>query len=142
MEKDVMIRINGISTQSEDQESADVVEFFTSGRYSRDEDSYYITYAESEITGLEGTTTTLKVDPACVTLMRSGAVRSHMVFEKDHKHFSYYETPYGSVMVGVNAFRLVNDLNEHGGNLEVDYSVDIDSSEAGVSAFRINVREQ
>lgn len=41
---------------------------------------YYIAYEESELTGLEGTKTTVKLDGKTVALIRTGTFPSHMLF--------------------------------------------------------------
>ena len=46
---------------------------------------YYIAYEESELTGLEGTKTTVKLDGKTVALIRTGTFPSHMLFAEDHR---------------------------------------------------------
>ena len=56
---------------------------------------YYIAYEESELTGLEGTKTTVKLDGKTVTLIRTGTFPSHMLFSEDERHVGLYQTPIG-----------------------------------------------
>ena len=49
---------------------------------------YYIAYEESELTGLEGTKTTVKLDGKTVALIRTGTFPSHMLFAEDERHVS------------------------------------------------------
>ena len=56
---------------------------------------YYIAYEESELTGLEGTKTTVKLDGKTVTLIRTGTFPSHMVCSEDERHIGLYQTPIG-----------------------------------------------
>ena len=58
MKKDVIISLVG--TQENDGEK-DKIELITEGSMYKKGDSYYITYKESQLTGMEGTTTTVKV---------------------------------------------------------------------------------
>ena len=60
MEKDVVISIKG--TQRYDNNDPDVIELVTQGRLTREGESYTLSYQESELTGLEGTLTTIQVD--------------------------------------------------------------------------------
>ena len=46
---------------------------------------YYIAYEESELTGLEGTKTTVKLDGKTVALIRTGTFPSHMLFAEDER---------------------------------------------------------
>ena len=103
---------------------------------------YTLSYQESEITGLEGTLTTLQVEPDCITLMRMGEFNSQMVFQPGRRHFSMYDTPYGALSIGVNTKKMRADLDENGGEIEIDYAIEIDHAVAGENTFRIDVREK
>ena len=52
-----------------------------------------------------------------------------------------YNTPYGAMTIGVNTRHLLARLTDQGGDIEVDYSVEVDHALAGRNIFRINVRE-
>lgn len=141
MEKDVIISIRGM--QDMDGVGDDAIELVTEGRLSSPGgDEYLLSYAESELTGLGGTTTTLSIQDGRVTLVRSGEVNSQMIFEEGKRHLSLYETPYGALSVGVNTRRMDLRLGESGGELEIDYAIEIDHAVAGENLFRIQVREQ
>ena len=61
MEKPVIISIRGVQTLEEGQE--DVMELVTQGILRQEEGELSLTYLESELTGLEGTTTTFHITP-------------------------------------------------------------------------------
>lgn len=141
MEKDVIISIRGM--QDFEGVGNDAIELVTEGRLRQEgEAGFLLTYAESELTGLDGTTTTFQIDQDKVTLMRTGEVNSQMVFEEGKRHLSLYETPYGALTVGVNTRRMNLNLDAAGGDIEIDYAIEIDHTVAGENLFRINVREQ
>ena len=139
MEKAVVISVKGI--QKYEGAPPDVVELVTAGRLSRDGESYTLSYQESELTGLGGTLTTIQVDGEQVTLMRVGEFNSQMVFQEGRRHLSMYNTPYGAMAIGVHTRHLLAELNDQGGDIEVDYSIEVDHALAGRSVFRINVKE-
>ena len=139
MEKDVVISIKG--TQRYDNNDPDVIELVTQGRLTRDGESYTLSYQESELTGLEGTLTTIQVDGGQVTLMRVGEFTSQMVFQEGRRHLSMYNTPYGAMAIGVNTRHLLAELNDQGGDIEIDYSIEIDHALAGRSVFQIKIKE-
>ena len=117
------------------------MELVTPGRLVRDaQGRYTISYEESELTGLEGTTTVLQIEGGRVTLLREGSVNSQMVFEEGCRHLSMYETPYGALSVGINTRRMKNTVGEDGGDLEIDYAVEIDNLLAGQNLFRMSVK--
>ena len=63
-----------------------------------------------------------------------------MTFEKEEALF-LYETPYGAATLGVNTHRLKTVFGEHGGDMELEYALDIDNMRLGINAFKINVKE-
>ena len=74
---------------------------------------YYIAYEESELTGLEGTKTTVKLDGKTVTLIRTGTFPSHMLFSEDERHVGLYQTPVGSEMaIATHTSRVHNTIGE------------------------------
>ena len=76
-----------------------------------------------------------------MTLMRMGEFNSQMVFQEGRRHLSMYNTPYGAMSVGVNTRHLLADLSDKGGDIEIDYAIEIDHAIAGRSVFQIKVRE-
>ena len=112
MDKEVVISIKGI--QKYEGALPDVVELVTAGRLVREGSSYTLSYQESELTGLEGTLTTIQVDGEQVTLMRVGEFNSQLVFQEGRRHFSMYNTPYGAMTIGVNTRHLLAQLTDQG----------------------------
>ena len=104
MEKPVIISIRGVQSLEPGEE--DVMELVTQGVLRQEEgEGFSLSYLESELTGLEGTTTTFRIAPDRITLRREGTLNSEMIFQEGQKHVSLYETPYGGLMLGVNTHR-------------------------------------
>ena len=139
MEKEVVISIKGM--QQYEGALPDAVELVTAGRLARDGTGYTLSYQESELTGLEGTLTTIQVDGGQVTLMRVGEFNSQLVFQEGRRHLSMYNTPYGAMSIGVKTRHLMASLTDQGGDIEVDYTIEVDHALAGRTVFRINVKE-
>ena len=137
--KDVIISIKG--TQAPHLADEDSIELITGGEYRHDAPETVFTYLESEVTGMEGTRTTFHVRPDMVTLTREGATNAQMVFEPGKKHVFLYETPYGAMSMGVDTRRLVSALGADGGEMAIDYTIDVDSVVVSENSFVINVRE-
>lgn len=137
--RDVIISITGV--QNDPNGGKDSVELVTTGQYGIENDEIRFTYEESELTGLDGTRTTFTISPMGVVLRREGSLNSEMVFQQGRKNFFLYETPYGSATMGVDTRRIDTQLDEHGGNLELDYDIDFNHTPMGRNKFKINVRE-
>ena len=133
MEKDVVISIKGM--QKYEGTASDTIELVTQGRLMRDGSCYTLTYQESEVTGLEGTLTTILVEDEQVTLMRAGEINAQMVFQEGRRHLSMYNTPYGAMAIGVNTHHLLAEVDDKGGDIEIDHAI------AGRNVFQIKVKE-
>lgn len=140
MHKDVLISIKG--TVISEGAEPDIIELVTAGKYYARCGNYYISYKESEATGLEGVTTTLKVDgQSSVTLIRNGSARSRMILEKGRRHLCQYDTGYGPLMVGVSGTRIRSTLGDLGGELDFYYTLDVNSSLLSENQVSVQVRE-
>ena len=141
MNEDFLIRIDGRMEQGDESDS---VQLMTRGSFVRRGGSFFITYKESETTGYEGCTTTVKVakDESKVSMTRFGPAAGQLVVEKGIRHLCHYDTGYGPMMIGVSGDRVVSELGDHGGRLEFAYSLDVNTLLASENAVYINVREQ
>ncbi len=139
MNKNVIISVKG--TQYNEDQDANAIELVTEGKYYKDGNTYYITYDESEVTGMSGTTTTLKVADGTILLSREGSVNSQFVFQQGQKHVSYYDTEYGAFTISVLANEVDININDHGGEIRVWYQMEIDNNQAGDNDFLMSIRE-
>ena len=120
----------------------DETELMTEGTMVLTEDGMVLSYEESELTGMEGTTTTFEIKGPRVTLTRSGAVNSQMVFEEGRQHTSLYETPFGELSVDIQTSELKHNLTERGGLMEIKYSIAVEHTVTGRNCFKIRVRRK
>lgn len=137
MEKAVVISVKGI--QKYEGAPPDVVELVTEGILARYGKSYTLSYQESELTGMEGTLTTIQVEGEQVSMLRVGEYNTQMVFQTGRRHLSVYNTPYGAMEVGVNTRHLLAELKEDSGIIEVDYDIEVDHALAGRNAVQIEI---
>ena len=87
---------------------------------------FTIRYEESELSGMEGTTTELifsKNEPSLVTLRRTGTVRCAIVMEEHRQHSGVYQTPVMPLDLTVTTHSLTNTITEDGGVLDAYYSI-------------------
>ncbi|AFS77242.1 calycin-like domain-containing protein [Gottschalkia acidurici 9a] len=126
--KEVTLKIIGIQTTSDGEE--DTMELTTRGKFYEKLGSYFIVYDESEISGMEGATTTLKIQGRKVLMKRFGTSNSSMIFERGKKHTCEYATPYGNMDMDVVTNHIDVDVNENGtGKIEIKYKLNIMGSE-------------
>ena len=142
MEKSVILSIRGQQT-FDDNSKPEVIELVTEGTLTDHRDGKFtVRYQESQLTGLEGTRTTIQVQPDSVCILREGQVNSQMVFEEGRRHLTMYNTPYGAMAIGVNTRKMKVDLDETGGSIEIDYALEVDHAVAGQNLFQIYVRSR
>ena len=120
----------------------DATELMTDGVLEMTEDGLRFSYQETELTGMEGTTTTFEVLGKKVILKRSGTVNSQMVFEEGKQHTSLYETPFGEMSVDIQTSRLLHNLTERGGVMEIKYSIAVEHTVTGRNCFKIRVKRK
>ena len=140
--KDVMIRILATQTGDDPKEQTELAEFSTEGQMECLDGVGTLTYPESELTGMEGTVTTIAFTPNGAVLTREGNLTGRMVFTPGERNTFLYETPYGSATVGLETQRYVSTLTPEGGMLEIDYVIDFDHAFVGVNQMRITVMEK
>ena len=97
------------------------IEVVTVGEFSINGDEFIATYDETEISGMEGTKTTLKIKGDKVVLHREGTTSTKMDFQKDNTQVALYNTPYGMLELKTSTKELDLDVNEKGGNISIKY---------------------
>ncbi len=133
----VMLKIRG--EQRYEGQDPEVVELTTEGVMTQTAEGWSISYEETDLTGLQGATTTFAVKPGHVTLTRTGTVQSSMVFQEGIRHESLYQLDVGALMVCVCARRIQTELSMEGGYLDVYYTIQIEQTMAGVVRYHIDV---
>ena len=137
----LVIKGNQKTPLSETEASDEGYELITDGEYSCEGGSAVISYVESELMGFpQDVRTTFRVEGDTVTLSRSGGFSGDMVFCQGKKHYFVYDTPYGSMTMGVETYTLSCDLTEAGGELELDYAVDVENIIISKNVFKISVK--
>ena len=125
----ILDSVERISPEPADEDSEDVTELTTAAVMEWDADGRCsVRYRESELSGMEGTTTTitfLKGDRSILTILREGTVRSALVLEKGRFHTGLYETPVMPLDITTMTYTLENTVTEAGGTIFADYSLRI-----------------
>ena len=131
-----------VGTQNYNLDSADAIELVTDGVYEYSEGEAEIYYSESELTGLEGTSTALYITPEEVRMERWGTLTSTMVFREGMRNTFLYETAFGKTLMGLDTRKIFAHFDENGGNMIIDYVLDMDHALSGRNQFQINVRKR
>ncbi len=138
MKQEVLLSLRG--RQSYEGQEPDVIELVTSGTMEFRDGGWDISYEESELTGLAGVTTTFRVEPEKVTLTRTGALRTQMVFQQGVAHDCLYQMPFGAMQLTVCAQSLFFDIVPDGGVIDLMYTIEIENSAAGTVDYHLDIR--
>lgn len=138
MTKDVLVSIKGMQVLAAQEE--DEVEVITSGNYLQKDGTHYIRY-EEVIEGMEGTIRNLiKLNGQSMEVTRKGITNTHMIFEKNKKNETYYNTPFGSLLVGISATSIdVKDESEQI-DVTVQYALDVNYEHMADCTINMNIR--
>lgn len=136
--KEVMLKIKGKQKSPEGEES--IIELVTEGKFYNKNGAYYLVYDESEISGMEGSTTTLKIQGEKVSMKRFGANTSNLIFEKGRKHISEYETMYGDMTMEIMTNSLDINISDTGkGSIDLSYRLNIIDSLESSNQLTIDI---
>ena len=138
MKKEVLLSICG-KQKYQDQEP-ECIELVTAGVLESTEEGWILTYEETDLTGLEGVTTTFLVAPGTITLSRKGPLDSKMVFQENVPHESLYQMEFGALMITVCASEVRYAITENGGTIDLTYTIEIEQSAAGVIEYHLDIQ--
>lgn len=140
--KDIMLKIIGKQMTGESEE--DQLELVTEGKFYEKEGSVYLLYDESEFSGMEGCTTSLKITGDRIRMKRFGSTISldtEIEFEEGKRFKGYYDTPYGSVEMEVLTNSITNNIEKSSatGSLNIDYHISLRGLTEGRSKLDIQI---
>lgn len=138
MKRTVVLSICG--KQFYEEQEPEVIELVTEGTLERIGNGWEIRYEESRLTGMEGVTTSFRVEPEQIILTRSGRLHSQMVFRLGVLHESLYQMEFGALMITVCATKMEYDIDEQGGTVDLTYGIDIEQSAGGVVEYHLDIR--
>jgi uncharacterized beta-barrel protein YwiB (DUF1934 family) len=120
------VLISVISRQVDAEGEINEMELTTPGKFYEKAGCRYITYKETEISGLGETTTVVKIDPGRVSVIRMGCLEAKQVFSVGEKHDSSYIMPYGTLEIGVTPWVVEARVDEQEGEIRLEYDWEID----------------
>ncbi len=140
MTKEVLVSVRGLQNTPEGQN--DTVETISPGVYYFKNGKHYFIY-EEVMEGLqENIKNMVKVSENRMELIKKGGVSVHMLFEKKKKNVTYYYTPFGNLMVGIDAYYV--DIHETDDEItvEVEYALDINNEHVSNCHIRLQAQAQ
>ena len=139
MTKDVIVSISGLQM---DVDSETPLEVITMGNYYFKNGKHYILFDETVGDAGEQTRNTIKIGDNRVDVIKKGDSNVHMVFEPDRKNMTYYNTPYGNMLVGINTLGISHredNLNIH---TKIDYALEVNYAHMSDCSIEINIKSK
>lgn len=136
MEYNATICVKSIINDEKD----DAIELTTEGNFYEKNGSYFILYNESEEMGMADCSVMIKVTEDKVTVKRSGAFSSKMIYKPGETNEFIYNMPYGEMMIILHTKEIKKDLNDDGGELKISYTLTI-QGEDNENELNIRVRK-
>lgn len=140
MTKEVLVSISGLQF-AEDMEQTPM-EVITSGDYYKKNGKHYIIYDEVMEGFSEATKNIIKIGEDCMDITKRGVTNVHMMFEKDKKNLTYYYTPYGSLMIGIEAGGIEVSETENDLVVTVDYALEVNYEHLADCKIKMNVKSK
>lgn len=131
-----------IGTQRDAQGEENRIELITAGHYYKKNGVQYIVYKDSEVSGLEGVTTMLKVYDQHMVLVRMGSVECTQEFRLGEKSRSTYVTPYVTLEMGILTQDIKLALHDVAGDVNIRYELEINGQWQSTNTLSISVREE
>ena len=135
MEKSAVISIRSFSDLDKDE----VIEVVTPGKFHLGESEFKAVYEESEISGMDGTTTTLVIKDDVLVLEREGSTSTRMEFKKGEDVISLYNTPYGMMNINISTKELDIDMDEDGGVIYTKYVLGLEGQPGITTELKVKI---
>ena len=140
MTKDVIVTIRGL--QNGPETDGEPIEMIVAGEYFYKNNKHYILYDEVMEGESQITKNRIKVSDGLMELFKSGAINVHMAFEKDVKHVSNYNTPYGTLAMGIDTKMVEIKETEHEMDIFAEYAMEMNDEFVADCNISINVKSK
>ena len=139
MNKDVLIHVRGLQLMETDDEQ-EPIEIVVPGQYYFRNGSHYLRYEEMLDDSAQTTVNYIKMSSEGVEIRKQGQVNVHMVFEQGKKNKTFYNTPYGTLQMGIAATGLELKESEDDIQMKVDYALDMNEEHVADCYLAIQVQ--
>ena len=138
MTKEVMISIRGI--QFDDGQDGEKIESIQKGEYYLKNNTHYIMFDEV-IEGMDAPVKSMiKFKKGEMHLNKKGPVNVTMEFLEHKKTLTDYRTPYGNLVIGLEAYKVNFEEEEKRIVVKVDYAMDVNYEHLADCKIKIDIR--
>ncbi len=118
------------------------IEMMTEGELFEKNGSLFLIYHESEVSGMKGSKTMLKLSGDVITMTRFGGTQSKIIFDVKNPMSSLYKTPYGDFDMKVDTSLLKSDIDIKSatGSIEIDYTIVLEKLSSSENHLVIRIK--
>ncbi len=99
----------------------------------------HVAYEESVLTGMEGVNTEIFIDNEQVEIIRTGNIKSRMIFKEDYKDVFLYHMEVGTMTMALHTEKLDVNKTEGGFEISMRYSLLISGNQKDRNEMQINI---
>lgn len=142
MTKNVLLSMSGLQFVAQSEEEVDPIEVITPGDYYKKNGKHYIMYDEV-MEGFDGNTrNVIKLTEDSLDITKKGIANVHMIFEKNKKNVSYYNTPFGSLLIGIDAKSVDIAESEDNIDVKVKYNLEVNYEHLADCSITMNIKSK
>lgn len=137
MNKNVVISLMGLQYAVEEEEAP--IEVINFGQYYKKGDKHYLLYEETDENG-KATRCRIKVSEKELELQKRDRSNTRLLFLPGEEYLTGYETPYGSLLVGVNTHSLELYEEEDFLRATLKYGLELNGEKTGECTLVLKVQ--
>ncbi len=138
MTKEVLLSLRGLQFDTVSADG-DKIETITPAEYYKRNDSHYV--FEEVMEGFrESTKNIIKFKDNSLDLTKKGLVNVHMIFEENKKNMTNYATPYGNILIGIDAKSVTMMEEEERIEVNVDYALEVNYEHFANCKIKMDIR--
>ena len=135
--KKVVLSVTGVVQDVGSEESTDEMRLVTMGELTGEDDSFRLTYTETQPDTAETHNITFTMEDGVVTMSREGDYHTSMIFSQGNRFEGSYNTPYGALEMGVFPTQVKYTVDNARGEVLLKYQLDIQGQYASMREMRI-----
>lgn len=135
------ILLNIKTIMKDDTEEDQEINLVTEGKLGERNGHIYIVYEETELTGMKGSKSTLKIEPGKIILVRYGEISTKMEFVENDIFMTTYNTPFGIFDMIIKTKKAQIKKNEQAGNIHLEYLIEISGAKTQRCIMEIEYKQ-
>lgn len=139
MTEDVLITVTGLHMVNGEADEDQMVEITSAGKYYKKNGKHYVLYDEVEQETGSIIKNRIKLSGDGLELQKKGQTNASMKFENGKKNMSWYGTPYGNMLAGVEVTSMKVEESDQLIDININYILEMNYEHVSDSEIRIKI---